>query len=621
MKKALYIIMLAAATAAVTSSCADLLEMKSTYELSADQYWKTVEDAETALSGVYASARMVFDREYYWDGHGDYLRAKTGTMSMTPGYSLGYAGCRFDAIRRTETATNYYKYLYGLVHRANYVIENIRKMSAGNLTPSDRQELDVILAETRLLRGLGYFRLITMWGDVPYFDKVVDDNSIAYSIPRTPIEIVKDSVLADMTYAADRLPDKAPAVGRVGKAAAFAFRGKVQLYWACWNNFGWPELGELGTFVPDKQKALAAYAAAASDFREIILNESKYGVALFRNGEPGECGPMGTADVLPNYYYMFIPSTGNDSPESIMVMTHGGPGTDQCEELMRDFGTKSIESSEMQLQPRLRIVNAYQSTVTGDYCDELIYYTTDIIPDGVDPHTYKNCYLNPDSYKDRDYRMKASIVWEYEVMPCMNNLKSTGYKKYSYKNLNGTDVGGSGLDAINADADESGVIMRKFVRNYAGQGASEGNFNFPIMRLADVYLMYAEAVNEANDGPDALAVELVNRIRHRGNLPPLAASKYATKENFFNAVIQERIVELFAEGHRAFDLRRWRLIGNIAGSPMGNGLSYFDTWGVRTARMLHQADNITYKRAYIFQIPPKEIDKNQCLLQTPCWIQ
>lgn len=599
--------------------CSKLLNQDSTTEIESGNFWKNTSDAEYALNGVYASARLVFDRDYYWDGHGDYLRAKTGTMSMTSGYSSGYSGIRFDAIRRTETASKYYQYLYGLVHRANYVIHNVRVMESKAQDEATARKLDAILAEARFLRGLGYFRLITMWGDVPYFSDIVDDNSAAIRIPRTPIEIVKDSVLADFTYAIDKLPDKAPAVGRVGKAAAFAFRGKAQLYWACWNNFGWDELSEMGTFIPDKAKALAAYASAAADFREIIDNEGKYGVGLFRGGEPGECDEPGKADKLPNYYYMFIPSTGNDSPENLMVMTHGGPGTGQCEELMRDFGTKTTESSEQQLQPRLRIVNLYQSTVTGDYCDELVYKNA--IPEGQDPYTYRNSYLNPDSYRDRDYRMKASIVWEYEVMEGLNNLESTGLHKYSYKNLSGKNVGGSGLDAINADNDESGIIMRKFVRNYPGQGASEGNFNFPIMRLADVYLMYAEAVNEANDGPDALSVELLNRIRHRGNLPPLGPAKYSTKENFFDAIIQERIIELFAEGHRAFDLRRWRLIGNIAGSPMGNGLSYFDTWGTRTARMLHQADNVTYKRAYIFQIPPREIDRNPYLIQTPCWIQ
>ena len=615
MKKIFTIILMSS----VLASCSDLLYNDSTTELGADEFWKTLDDAEYALNGVYTAARDVFDRDYYWDGHGDYLRAKTGSMSITDGYSRGYVGGRFDAIRRTDSATNYFRYLYALVHRSNYVISNAKELKGRFTDELSHQKLDRIIAEVRLLRGLAYFRLITMWGDVPYFSKVVKDNSEAVRIPRTPIEIVKDSVLADMTYAIENLPEKSPAAGRVGKAAAYAFRGKVQLYWACWNNFGWDELSEMGTFTPDKDKALMAYAAAADDFREIILNEGKYGVGLFRNGEPGECDEPGKAEKLPNYYYMFLPSTGNDSPENIMVMTHGEAGTGQCEELLRDFGTKTTESAEMQLQPRLRIVNLYQSTITGDYCDELIYKNA--IPEGEDPYTYKNSYLNPESYKNRDYRMKASIVWEYEVMEGFNNLSSTGLHKYSYKNLNGKNVGGSGLDAINADNDQSGIIMRKYVRNYAGLGASEGNFNFPIMRLADVYLMYAEAVNEVNDGPDELAVSLVNRIRYRGNLPPLGLAKYSTKENFFEAVIQERIIELFAEGHRAFDLRRWRLVGSIAGSPMGNGLSYFDTWGTRTARMLHQADNITYKRAYIFQIPQSEIDRNPYLLQTPCWIE
>lgn len=601
------------------TSCSKLLVQDSTTDLEEKKFWKTAEDAESALNGAYAAARLVFDRDYYWDGHGDYLRAKTGTMAMTSGYSSGYSGCRFDAIRRTETASNYFRYLYGLVHRANYVIVNVREMERGTADENIKEKLKQIEAESRLLRGLGYFRLITMWGDVPYFSDVVDDNSAAVRIPRTPIEIVKDSILADMTFAIDKLPDKAPVTGRVGKAAAYAFRGKVQLFWASWNNFGWDELSEMGTFTPSKEKALAAYASAANDFREIIRNEGKYGVGLFRNGEPGECDEPGKSEKLPNYYYMFIPSTGNNSPENIMVMTHGGAGTGQCEELMRDFGTKTTESGEMQLQPRLRIVNVYQSTIDGDYCDELIYKNA--IPEGEDPHTYKNSYLNPDSYRNRDYRMKASILWEYEVMEGFNNLSSTGLHKYSYKNLTGKNVGGSGLDAINADNDESGVIMRKFVRNYPGLGASEGNFDFPIMRLADVYLMYAEAINEVNGGPDDLAIELVNKIRHRGNLPPLGTAKYSSKQNFFDAIIQERIVELFGEGQRAFDLRRWRLVGNIAGSPMGNGLSYFDTWGTRTARMLHQADNITYKRAYIFQIPPREIDRNPYLIQTPCWLQ
>jgi hypothetical protein len=89
--------------------------------------------------------------------------------------------------------------------------------------------------------------------------------------------------------------------------------------------------------------------------------------------------------------------------------------------------------------------------------------------------------------------------------------------------------------------------------------------------LADVYLVYAEAVNAANIADErSYAIGLVDRVRHRGNLPALAPEKTVTQEAFFSAIEQERIVELLAEGHRNADLRRWRAIERVwkpAGDP------------------------------------------------------
>ena len=60
------------------------------------------------------------------------------------------------------------------------------------------------------------------------------------------------------------------------------------------------------------------------------------------------------------------------------------------------------------------------------------------------------------------------------------------------------------------------------------------------MRLADVYLMYAEAANEAYGptGDGGLAVDVVNRVRHRGNLPPLKAEKYADKKTYTFVILE-----------------------------------------------------------------------------------
>jgi hypothetical protein len=187
-----------------------------------------------------------------------------------------------------------------------------------------------------------YFRLISMWGDVPYIGHTVLSNDEVATLSRTPIAQIKDSIMADFTYAYEKLPVKGSAVGRAGKPAALAFRGKLELYWASWNKNGWPELAG---FTPSASEATAAYKAAAADFKSVI---NDFGLNLFRNGEPGEWGTMGDASVLPNYYYLFIPSTGNPNAdgEMIMVFTHGGTGTNQGEELMRDVAGRSHEGSQ-----------------------------------------------------------------------------------------------------------------------------------------------------------------------------------------------------------------------------------------------------------------------------------
>src|SRR5690606_18719928 len=156
---------------------------------------------------------------------------------------------------------------------------------------------------------------------------------------------------------------------------------------------------------------------------------------------------------------------------------------------------------------------------------------------------------------------------DYEMSVGMTSLQSTGWVPFIYKTWAGqVNIDGVNYITYNTDGCNSGYVYRKFLRNYAGQGRSDGDFAYPVMRLADVYLMYAEASN-AVSGPLPDAIDLVNKVRHRGNLPPLKTEKTADATAFFDAIEQERIVELVAEGQRSFDLRRWRAIERVWGPP------------------------------------------------------
>jgi hypothetical protein len=234
--------------------------------------------------------------------------------------------------------------------------------------------------------------------------------------------------------------------------------------------------------------------------------------------------------------------------------------------------------------------------------------------------TTVNSAVNPNSYANRDYRMKATMLWEYEMIIGLASLKSTGFSPFIYQTWAGNiTINGTPYITYNTDGNNSGYVFRKFVRNYEGLGRSEGDFAWPVMRLPDVFLMYAEATNEVS-GPQLDAISLVNRIRARGKLPDLKPEKTASKQAFFDAIEQERIVELVAEGHRGFDLRRWRAIERVWGAPGSAGVWRRDTWGADRDRYYQNSSDRTYQQNYIFRIPPGERDRNPNLTQNGPWL-
>jgi starch-binding outer membrane protein, SusD/RagB family len=294
----------------------------------------------------------------------------------------------------------------------------------------------------------------------------------------------------------------------------------------------------------------------------------------------------------------------------IMPITFGTYQSGQSDQLMRNVGSRSHSFSQMHIHPRYEIVDRYQSTITGDFVEPLKPMTP-----AAGGRTAPNSAINPQSYADRDYRMKGTIMWDYEMSMGLQSRELTDWVPFIYLTWNSyVTIDGKEYLSLNTTANNSGIIYRKFLRNYAGEGRSDGSFAWPVMRLADVFLMYAEATNEVN-GPQEDAIALVNRIRHRGNLPPLKPEKYATKEDFFDAIEQERIVELIGEGHRGFDLRRWRAIERVWVPPYTPGVWRIDTHGVNRQRYYNNASERTYEQAYIYRIPPSERDRNPNLTQ------
>jgi len=139
----------------------------------------------------------------------------------------------------------------------------------------------------------------------------------------------------------------------------------------------------------------------------------------------------------------------------------------------------------------------------------------------------------------------TDLIGAYEA----GDTRKAASLRESYVNKNGATV--TGLQ---------GRFEYKFHDEPIKSGGS--NDNWPVLRYADVVLMYAEAINEISFEPGGAAFTWLNRIRQRAGLPDKTvnnsnpALKVASQNDFRLAMEQERRVEFAFEGHRWFDLVR-----------------------------------------------------------------
>ena len=145
---------------------------------------------------------------------------------------------------------------------------------------------------------------------------------------------------------------------------------------------------------------------------------------------------------------------------------------------------------------------------------------------------------------------------------------------------------------------KEGVLMRKYADpNSIGNAHAS---NIPILRVADVYLIAAEAEARLN-GATGNAYTYINKIRARAGLDPLTGG--LGKEAFIAAVLQERSWELFGEGDRWYDLSRTDTYMQVASKAVN------DVFPVRAPQ----------KRNKYFPIPQSEVNANDLLDQNPDW--
>ncbi|MFO7852746.1 MAG: RagB/SusD family nutrient uptake outer membrane protein [Bacteroidota bacterium] len=167
---------------------------------------------------------------------------------------------------------------------------------------------------------------------------------------------------------------------------------------------------------------------------------------------------------------------------------------------------------------------------------------------------------------------------------------------------------------------KSGFLLRKHLLDQNWSTSFGSIVHWPYLRLSEIYLSYAEALNEANGGPTAEAYSAVNKVRNRVGLNDLPAGM--SQEEFREALLKERACELGYEEVRWFDLIRWKR-ADIFQQKLHGVDTYKNADGSFTYETVelparYWQDNWSPKW-YLSAFPPDEVNKGYGLVQNPGW--
>ena len=497
MKKTLNIIISALGILSL-ASCADL-DLNPRSAASSENWYSSPDEVKISLNDFYRSEFYPIEHNLAMDRQTDDWNQRLVSYPVSSG--LIDATTTNGQVNIAKT----WSYTYKNVTRANRIIESLDKL-AGKYNSS---ELDKLRAEACFFRAYAYSRLVTLWGDVPFYLTSITPEE-AFQMGRTDKKTVLEQIYKDFDYAADNLPvDNNSALTRVDKGCALAFKARIALYQS------------------DFETAAAAAKACIDPGKYSLYSD--YG-ELFRD-KTKNCEIIWS---IPHSTDIEVGSDGKPTTQSIKSFIARAAG-----------GTHDA-------QPSWELLATYEMT-NGKTIDEP--------GSGFDPH---------DPFKNRDPRCcetfaapgtkiygDSGIDWN----PSPDATQTMDYQSGTMI-TNRDSKGGS--DAKNCSY--NGCCLRKGAQPEWRTRLYNDN-PIILMRYADVLLMYAEAKIELNQ-IDAEVLACINDVRaraykvKRSETSAYPAVTVTDQASLRRIVRRERRVELAWENHRYFDLQRWHQFEN-----------------------------------------------------------
>jgi len=577
------------------SGCNAFLELEPLDKVSPEQLLETEGGVKALLANIYTMIPM--EDFNYRPNAGFNQRGYDGVNETTNLAFLTDEATRSDGgVGIGYEGFNYWP--YGDIRQVNIFMQNVEKAKeAGTISVADA---DRMTGEAHFARAYMYYGLVKRYGGVPLIDKVQDDDYAdggpgAVAVPRSTELDTWKFVLNECTLAAATLPDATSGsdLYRVTKWAAYALKSRVALHAASvakyWNLA--PLAGEAVT-----QKLVGGMTSADADaFYKECIEASKFliensGKSLYKPA------PATVKEAASNFQALFL----NDQNEEIIfskAYLNGTTNTNQGHSYAQFNILPQVNPGALKygrFNPMLEIVDLFE-----DYTDDGTGKSAKIVTrtDGNEdayianfhnmnnasvvntlmsvPFVKYNDLYEP--FANKDARLLASVVVPgssyagTEIIIQGGFIKdNNSYVAYSNESTqkNGTtyyalgaegETMFSGFNNVNSGEDANWTATGFGVRKYMPEGESmspdrlSSTTSYIDMRLAEVYLNYAEAVveNGSGFGDKELAENYLNALRRRaGHTDRISL----TLEN----VLKERRVEMAFEGKRFWDMNRRR---------------------------------------------------------------
>lgn len=502
----------------------------------------------------------------------------------------------------SSVTSGFWTSFYQGIRNATTFMQNIDAVP--DLTPQLKAQYK---AEARSLRALFYFYLLRIYGPVI----IIGDNTIAADASISSEQLPRNSYDECVTYVTSELDAAAkdlPTVpsnngnyGRITKGFALAIKAEQLLYAASPLYNGNTDYAALKN-KDGKQLINQTYDAnkwkLASDNLKAFLQEfdgTTY--SLFReNDATGAYSPyLSCRDVMLNDW----------NTEIIYANTSSGITNSQYERTPYHQGAADEDRASGGLGATQQMVDAFFMANGRSITDPQSGYQTSGFSNFQAPYddASRSTY---NQWVNREPRFYVDITYNGSEW-LDRNAGDVITELYNHGN-SGRNTGGN-------DYCPTGYVVRK---NTINGDWRQGNRSWVMLRLAEMYLDYAEALNESTPGdPDIL--KYLNLIRDRAGIPLYGAGLPAPsgQDAVRQAIRHERQVELAFENNRFFDVRRWKIAEQTEAGPM---------YGLNISadlpdfyKVVSFESRVFTKRCYFYPIPQADINSDKALVQNTGW--